>query len=427
MFEFNEMTIALILFLLTYVLLLVLPAQRHWVALASAVLFLLIGILEIEDVPDAIDWNVLMMIAGTMGLVSIFIETGMPSLMADVLLDKVSTVRATIIALSLFAGVVSAFVDNVATVLMVAPVALAIAKKFNISPVPMIIAISVSSNLQGAATLVGDTTSILLGGAANMDFLDFFWFRGRPGIFWIVEIGAGLTAFVLLWLFRKEKQKTEAKEHTVVTDYLPTVLLAGTVLLLIAVSFFPNRPNITNGLICMGMFLIGLIANVIKKKNLEAFTSPFREIDYQTLLLLAGLFVVIGGINDAGVVDEIANVFRGLGGGNVFVIYTIVVWASVLFSAFIDNIPYVATMLPVMAKLSMSLGIQPYLLYFGLLTGATLGGNLTPIGASANITAIGLLRKEGYEVKTSDFVRIGVPFTLTAVITGYVLVWFMWK
>ena len=427
MFEFNEMTIALILFLLTYVLLLVLPAQRHWVALASAVLFLLIGILEIEDVPDAIDWNVLMMIAGTMGLVSIFIETGMPSLMADVLLDKVSTVRATIIALSLFAGVVSAFVDNVATVLMVAPVALAIAKKFNISPVPMIIAISVSSNLQGAATLVGDTTSILLGGAANMDFLDFFWFRGRPGIFWIVEIGAGLTAFVLLWLFRKEKQKTEAKEHTVVTDYLPTVLLAGTVLLLIAVSFFPNRPSITNGLICMGMFLIGLIANVIKKKNLEAFTGPFREIDYQTLLLLTGLFVVIGGINDAGVVDEIANVFRGLGGGNVFVIYTIVVWASVLFSAFIDNIPYVATMLPVMAKLSMSLGIQPYLLYFGLLTGATLGGNLTPIGASANITAIGLLRKEGYEVKTSDFVRIGVPFTLTAVITGYVLVWFMWK
>ena len=423
----NTMTIALILFALTYVLLLALPDYRHWVALASAALFVILGILKPGAVPGAIDWNVLMMIAGTMGLVSIFIDTGMPSLMADVLLDKVSTVRATIIALCLFAGVVSAFVDNVATVLMVAPVALAISKKFQISPVPMIIAISVSSNLQGAATLVGDTTSILLGGAADMDFMDFFWFKGRPGMFFVVEIGAALTAFVLFWLFRKESQKTETKEHTVVTDYLPTVLLAGTVLLLIGVSFFPNRPSITNGVICMGMFLIGLIANIIKRKSAAAAAKPIREIDYQTLLLLAGLFVVIGGITEAGVIDAIAAVFKKLGGGNLFLIYTIVVWASVLFSAFIDNIPYVATMLPVMAKLSAGLGVEPYLLYFGLLTGATLGGNLTPIGASANITAIGLLRKDGHEVKTSDFMHIGVPFTLTAVITGYLLVWFLWK
>ena len=128
----NEMTVALILFALTYILLLALPNHRHWVALVSAALFVVLGILELRSVPGAIDWNVLMMIAGTMGLVSIFIDSGMPSLMADVLLDKVSTVRATIIALSLFAGIVSAFVDNVATVLMIAPVALAIAKKFNI-------------------------------------------------------------------------------------------------------------------------------------------------------------------------------------------------------------------------------------------------------------------------------------------------------
>jgi Na+/H+ antiporter NhaD/arsenite permease-like protein len=99
----------------------------------------------------------------------------------------------------------------------------------------------------------------------------------------------------------------------------------------------------------------------------------------------------------------------------------------VLFSAFIDNIPYVATMLPVMAKLSMGLGIEPYLLYFGLLTGATLGGNLTPIGASANITAIGILRREGHEVGFREFARIGIPFTLVAVTTGYLITWFVWS
>lgn len=422
----NPMYIALGLFALTYILLLALPNYRCWVALASAVIFVAIGILPLENVLGAIDFNVLMMIAGTMGLVSLFIESGMPALMADLLLDRTKNVRATIIALSLFAGIVSAFVDNVATVLMIAPVALSIAKKFDISPVAMIIAISVSSNLQGAATLVGDTTSILLGGYADMDFMDFFWFKGRPGMFWVVEIGAALTVFVLLWLFRHDKQPTEAKDHTVVTDYLPSVLLGGTVLLLILVSFFPNRPKDTNGFICMGMFLIGLVANIIKKRNANALVKPLKEIDYETLLLLAGLFVVIGGITEAGVIREIAKLFQRLGGGNLFLIYTIIVWASVAFSAFIDNIPYVATMLPVVQQISLGMGVEPYLLYFGLLTGATLGGNLTPIGASANITSIGLLRKEGYEVKGKDFMRIGVPFSLTAVISGYVLVWVLW-
>lgn len=419
-------TAALILFIATYALLLALPNHRAYVALLSGAVFVVSGILPVGDALRAIDLNVLMMIAGTMGLVSLFIESGMPALMADVLLDHMKNVRATVIALSLFAGIVSAFIDNVATVLMIAPVALSISKKFDISPVPMIIAISVSSNLQGAATLVGDTTSILLGGYADMDFLDFFWFHGKPGMFFVVEIGALLTVFVLLWLFRDAKQPTMAKEHTVVTDHLPTVLLAATVLLLIAVSFFPQRPDTTNGTICMAMFLIGFVANLIKKKGAKSSLNPVREIDYATLVLLAGLFVVIGGITKAGVIDAIAELFRKIGGGNLFLIYTLIVWASVAFSAFIDNIPYVTTMLPVMQQLSLSMGVSPYLLYFGLLTGATLGGNLTPIGASANITSIGLLRREGYEVKTKDFMRIGVPFSLTAVVTGYILVWLLW-
>ena len=421
------MTAALILFLPTYLLLLILPNHRAYVALLSGVIFIVSGILPVEDALAAIDLNVLMMIAGTMGLVSLFIESGMPALMADVLLDHMRNVRATVIALSLFAGIVSAFVDNVATVLMIAPVAMSIAKKFDISPVPMIIAISVSSNLQGAATLVGDTTSILLGGYANMDFLDFFWFRGKPGMFFVVEIGALLTVLVLLWLFRHDKQPTMAKEHTVVTDYLPTVLLAAMVLLLIGVSFFPGRPSITNGVICMGMFLIGFAANVIKKRSMDAFLKPLKELDYATLLLLAGLFVVIGGISKAGVIDAIAALFRRIGGGNLFLIYTLIVWASVLFSAFIDNIPYVATMLPVVTSIAAMVGGgSNYLFAYGLLIGATLGGNITPIGASANIAGIGILQKEGYKVSTKDFIRIGIPFTIIAAVTGAAVVWLFW-
>ena len=420
------MLVALIIFAVTYILLLALPRWRAWIALASGALFIALGILPVGDVTSAIDWNVLMMIAGTMGIVSLFIDSGMPALMADVLLDRMPNVKWTIVAMAMFAGIVSAFVDNVATVLMIAPVALAIAKKFNISPVAMVIAISVSSNLQGAATLVGDTTSILLGGYARMDFMDFFVFRGKPGMFWIVECGALLTMLVLLWLFRKETQPTSAAEHTKVTDYLPTVLLCGTIVLLIAASFIPGKPAVTNGLICLSLFAVGLVVNCIKTHSLSELKKPLMDIDFTTLLLLMGLFVVIGGITQAGVIDAIAALFTKIGGGSLFLIYTLIVWASVLFSAFIDNIPYVATMLPVVQGIAASMGVEPYLLYFGLLTGATLGGNLTPIGASANITAIGILRRDGYEVKTSDFMRIGVPFSLTAVVSGYVLLWIFW-
>ena len=135
---------------------------------------------------------------------------------------------------------------------------------------------------------------------------------------------------------------------------------------------------------------------------------------------------MIGGITHMGVIDAAAELLAKLGGGNVFVIYTIIVWASVLLSAFIDNIPYVATMLPVVTGLAQALGIPPTLLYFGLLSGATLGGNCTPIGASANIAGIGILRKNGYEVKTRDFIRIGIPFTLAAVIPAYIYFWVLY-
>lgn len=417
---------ALILFVLTYALLLLLPKHRPYVALGSAALFVILGILPVGNVIGEIDFNVLMMIAGTMGTVSLFIDSKMPALMADVLLEKVPSVKWAVTALSLFAGIVSAFVDNVATVLMIAPVALAIAKKLRVNPVPMIIAIAVSSNLQGAATLVGDTTSILLGGYAGMDFMDFFVFLGRPSIFWAVELGAIASIFVLLWIFRKENSRITTGKRTKVTDFVPSVLLFGTIILLILVSFLPNKPELINGYICMALFIIGLVYNVARKGTLDAIVKPLKEIDYDTLLLLAGLFIVIGGIKAAGVIDELAKLFVKISGDNAFLIYTIIVWASVAFSAFIDNIPYVATMLPVVQGISTMLGIEPYLLYFGLLTGATLGGNLTPVGASANITAIGILRKEGYEVKTNDFMGIGVPFTLAAVISGYLFVWFVW-
>jgi Na+/H+ antiporter NhaD/arsenite permease-like protein len=420
-------TIAIVIFALTYISLLAFPKVRAYIALTSAAIFVILGILPLGEVATSVDWNVIMMIAGTMGAVGLFIESKMPSLLADYIIERMPNVKWTIISLALFAGIISAFVDNVATVLMVAPVAVTIAKKLKISPVSSVIAIAISSNLQGAATLVGDTTSILLGGYADLNFLDFFYTDGRIGIFWVVEVGALVSTFILMYLFRKEKQPISAMERTVVEDKIPTVLLVGIVVLLICASFIGQKPEITNGLICVGMFLIGLIRKMIRTKDRAALLDALKSIDYDTILLLTGLFIVIGGITEVGLVNDISQIFVSLSNDNVFLIYTLIVWASVLFSAFIDNIPYVATMLPVTAQISDLLGIEPNLLFFGLLIGATLGGNITPIGASANITGLGILRKEGYEVSAPTFMKISVPFTLAAVISGYLLNWFIWK
>jgi Na+/H+ antiporter NhaD/arsenite permease-like protein len=380
--------------------------------------------LPIEKLLGTIDLNVILMIAGTMGLVALFIESKMPELLADLIMEKVPNIQWAAVAMSLFAGVISAFVDNVATVLMIAPVALEICKKLNANPVPFIIAISVSSNLQGAATLVGDTTAIMLGSALEMSFTDFFWYKGKPSIFFAVELGAILSALIIAFLFKKEKAAIpKTGERTKVTDYVPTVLLLGTIVLLIGASFIPNKPDVTNGLICCVLLVIGLVYNYFKKKNLASVTAPLKEIDFQTIGLLIGLFIMIGGISEQGVIDAAANLLAKMGGGNVFLLYTVIVWASVLISAFIDNIPYVATMIPVIAGLAAALEVDPTVLYFGLLSGATLGGNCTPIGASAHITGIGILRKEGYTVKNSDFFKIGIPFTLAAIVPAYIYLW----
>ena len=421
------MYIALALFAVTYVLMLVFSKYRPYIALASALIFIVSGMLPLSSVLGTIDFNVLLMIAGTMGIVALFIESKMPELLADLIMEKVPNVQWAAVALALFAGIISAFVDNVATVLMIAPVALEICKKLKTNPVPFIIAIAVSSNLQGAATLVGDTTAIMLGSALDMSFTDFFCYKGRPGMFFAVELGAVLSALILAYLFRKEKAEIpKTAERTKVTDYVPSALLLGTIILLIGASFIPNKPDITNGLICCGLLLIGLVYNFIRKKKVSAIVAPLKEIDFQTIGLLLGLFIMIGAISEQGVINAAANLLAKMGGGNVFLLYTVIVWASVLISAFIDNIPYVATMIPVIAGLASALNVDPTVLYFGLLSGATLGGNCTPIGASANITGIGILRKEGYTVKNSDFFKIGIPFTLAAIIPAYVYLWLVY-
>lgn len=418
--------IALILFILMYALMIKFDAVKQYIALSVAFVFMMLGILPIDMVLGAIDFNVLFMLSGTMIIVYYFIESKMPNKIADFLLDKAPNVMWLTILMSAFAGIISAFIDNTATVLMIAPVALAVCKKLELNPIPMVLALAVSSNLQGAATLVGDTTSIMLGAHANMSFNDFFFMQGKLSIFFAVELGAIASIIVMMIIFRKQKKKVDAEKNVKVTNYLPSVLLILLVLSLIGVSFIKNKPDITNGLICFAYAIINLIYDLFHNKKENQLLKNLRSIDYQTLLLLTSLFVVIAGIKNVGLIDDIANLIFDLGGNNMFLLYTIIVFGSALISGFIDNIPYVATMLPVVGTVAALSGINPLLLYFGLLSGATLGGNLTPVGASANICACGLLRKAGYNVSFKEYAKIGIPLTLSALVAGYIFIWIIW-
>ena len=419
---------ATVIFIITYILMFAFQKIRPYVAVVSAFIFVAVGSIGLfpeftytfSDALHQIDWNVLMMIAGTMGTVYLFIESGMPKLMSDILVSKLHSVKWLIVVLSLFAGIISAFVDNVATVLMVAPVAIALCKELKISPVPAIICISISSNLQGAATLVGDTTSILLAKAANLDFMDFFFVEGKPGMFWVTELGALASVFIILFKMRKENASVYLNNRSKVEDKVPTILLLLTVGSLIATSFIPYKnnalpgqlykPDISNGLICIFFFLVGIIRATIKTKKTNTLKSAFKEIDYYTLALLAGLFVVIGGITEAGIIDRIGNILANISGDgsklSIFIVYSVIVWMSVLCSAFIDNIPYTATMAPMIASIESIKGaayVHP--LWWSLALGACLGGNGTLVGASANLIVAGLAAERGVRITFIDYFK----------------------
>jgi Na+/H+ antiporter NhaD/arsenite permease-like protein len=289
----------------------------------------------------------------------------------------------------------------------------------------MMIAIAISSNLQGTATLIGDPPSMLLGGFAKMNFGDFFFYHGRPSIFFAVQVGALVSFFVLYFVFRGHKEKSQLIMVEKVKSWMPTVILTTLIILLAVSSFFDTGFTYMAGVLCMIFGVISILWEKFAAKR--SILEGIKSLDWETTFFLLGVFILVGSITLTGWIEVISSFLSGLVGKNIFLGYTLLVFVSVFVSAFVDNVPFLAAMLPVAISMSDKLQVNPSLFLFGLLIGASLGGNVTPIGASANIVACGLLKKEGYEVKFWDFVKIGLPFTLVAVSAAYLFVWFVWK
>jgi Na+/H+ antiporter NhaD/arsenite permease-like protein len=386
-------------------------------------LLLASGAINIMQAISSINYNVLGVFLGTMILSGLFIFSDVPAYLATKLVDRSKTVGMALLSICILSGFISSFVENVATVLIVAPIAFEVAKKLKANPVPFLIGIAVSANLQGCATMIGDSPSIILALSSGMNFMDFFWMKGKPGITFAVELGAIASFCVLYLLFKKYKQPIIPIEEVKVKTWFPTLLLSAMMLTLAASSFIENKPTYTIAFICITYGLIGLIWHELKHRE---SISIIKDLDWHTFFFLIGIFVLVGSLTFTGVINDIASFIIGFTKGNKLLAYTVIVWISVLLSAFVDNIPYIVAMIPVAKLVAVSLGASQWPFLFGLLIGTSLGGNITPIGASANVVAVGLLRKKQYHVKFSDFVKIGLPFTIAAVSAAYIFIWLVW-
>ncbi len=412
------------IFIISYILL-VLKKGHPFLVLGAAIGALLIsGAMNLNEALLSINYNVLGVFLGTMILSGLFIFSGVPAYFATKLVDRSKTVGMALLSVCILAGFISSFVENVATVLIVAPIAFEVAKKLKANPIPFLIGIAVSANLQGCATMIGDSPSMILALSSGMNFMDFFWMKGRPGITFAVELGAVASFYVLYLLFKKYKAPVIQIEEVKVKTWVPTWFLAFMMLTLALSSFIKNKPTYTIAFICIIYGIVGLVWHELKHKE---SISLLKDLDWHTFFFLIGIFILVGSLTHKGVTDDIAGCIIKYTKGNKFLAYTVIVWLSVLLSAFVDNIPYIVAMIPVAKLVAVSLGVSPELFLFGLLIGTSLGGNITPIGASANLVAVGLLRKEKHHVKFIDFIKIGLPFTISAVTAAYLFIWFVWS
>ena len=418
--------ISLIVFSLCYLLFVVLPQRRSWTACLGGLLLVVTGVLSWREALLAkISWNVIGLFFGTMILAELFLMSKVPSVIAEWLVDKSKSTRVAMLTLCALAGFISMFVENVAVVMLVAPVALSLSDKLKTSPVPLLIGIAVSSNLQGTATMIGDPPSMILAGYLRMGFWDFFAYQGHPGIFFAVEIGALASLAVLAWLFRRHNSKMTRIRQEKARSWIPACMLG---LLIIGLSFaavFDPEFAWFAGVYTLVLSAIALVWFRLLARW-GSTRALIKSLDWDTTFFLIGVFVLVGGLSDSGWMDKLSGFMSASVGGNAALAFILIVIFSVIVSGFVDNVPFLLVMIPVAQKVADQIHTPVPLLMFGLLIGACLGGNLTPIGASANIVTLGILKKRGYTVSFREFMGIGIPFTFAAVLAACAFVWWIW-
>lgn len=373
-----------------------------------------------------VNWNVLMIYIGSMIIAALFIYSQMPAHIADIIVEKSPRTGIAIVLILAMTGFISIFVENVATVLVMAPIALALCKKLKLNPTYFMVGLAVMSNLEGTATLVGDPPSMIFASYANYTFNDFFIHAGRISIFFFIQTGLLVGCTYFYAFFAKQKDKPNLEPSTVISA-VPFILLLAMIFGLATISFFHFDFAFLSGSYVLALGIIGVLwFRFSQKRSLRETALLIKGLDWETIVFLIGIFIVVGAISETGLLADFAQFLAKVTGGNVLIGFILIISVSIVISGFVDNVPYIIVMLPVAQSLASHMNLAPELYMFALLIGSCLGGNLTPFGASANVVAMGILKKEGYPINFGGWLKIGAPFTVLTTAAAATALWLVW-
>lgn len=420
--EQAQIYIAVAVFLVVYAIIISEKIHRTVIALVGAVLLIIIGIIELDTAIHAIDFNTIGLLIGMMIIVGITRETGIFEYLAIKAAKGAKGEPIRIIAsLSLITAILSGLLDNVTTVLLIVPVTFAIASKLEVNPIPFLIAEILASNIGGTATLIGDPPNIMIGSATGLGFMDFL-FNVAPATVVVFVV----TIFILQLIYRKHiTAKPELKaslatlnENEQIKDF-PLLRKCMIVLFLTIFGFVIHQyVHLESSVIALaGASLLMLIS----KKNPE---HALGAVEWPVIFFFTGLFILVGALEEVGVIEALAIWALGITGDNIFATGMLILWLSSICSAFIDNIPFVATMIPLVQDMGRLGGMTDLnFIWWSLSLGACLGGNGTIIGASANVVVIGMAEKRGFPITFSGFFKIAFPLMILSIFIANIYLW----
>jgi Na+/H+ antiporter NhaD/arsenite permease-like protein len=409
----SEQVVALAVFVVCFALLIARKVKIAYVALASAAVLLLTGTVGPSQALDCIDWNVLGVYWG-FGMLSLALaQSGVPSLIALHLLRRAREERYAIFYLCCLATFLSSFMPNPLIVLLLAPVCVEVARRVGTSLFDYLIPVAISSNVATTITMVADPPALILAERTGMRFLDFYWFHSRLGIGTLSAVGALMFLLTLLLIFRGKRERISFREEELKVSYGASFLFVAGVL---ALSFLPYPPGLVG-------IAVGLGSLLLYPRSLH---RTLREFDWETFLFILGIFLVVGSLELTGLMSGFAERLAGLGVRSPSVLLALFIWMSVALSSFIDNVPYTLLMIPVCEHLSSVVGTGPLPLLYGMVVGTGIGGNILPVGATANVIACGMLEKKGHKIRLREYLRLSVLPTLVAVGTVHLLLQIVW-
>jgi len=378
---------------------------------------ILFGIVSPETaVLKSIKWDVMGIYWGFMMLSMVFIESRIPELLARKMIKNLKKERYIIVAICALTALISAFMENVGTVLIMAPIAIMVAKKLKSNLFYYLVAIALSANVVTTVTMVADPPSLILASVTGMHFLDFYWFQGRIGLGIITLAGVFTALVTLLFLFRKMKKRVKIPERRIKVNYIPLLIFIGGIVALAVGPYF----GVNAGPIGLA---VGILSLLVAWKKMDKMLKDF---DWNSFFFIMGIFIVISSLEISGLLSMFVGMIGGLGISNAAIMLAIIIWISVAASSFIDNVPYTVLMIPVCTQLAGMMGVSPFPFLFGMLVGTAIGGNISPIGSTAAVFATGMLEKKGYKIKLKEYLKISVPFSILSVLVCHILIQLIW-